>query len=168
AMHADDEQIFMLVIVAIAHCYAHPVALPRQPRFLRDVAEGPVAIVAIKPVPVLGPRFHERRQRGAIHAKKIRPAVAVKIKHSQPARKCFHLVFASLRSIAQHKIQATRSRRELKPNRACAWMRRDERSREPGRRLRKGKPQERMRETAWNERCRIRKEATPTGDHRRS
>jgi hypothetical protein len=65
------------VVVVVADRYAHAIALARHAGFLRHVGEGPIVIVMVQAIPVLGAFLLERRDGRAIHQIDVQIAVVV-------------------------------------------------------------------------------------------
>ena len=68
-MNADDEKVFVAVIVVVAHRDTHTVTFALQTGLRSYVSEGSIAIISIKFVPELRPHLGKRGQRCAMTAR---------------------------------------------------------------------------------------------------
>ena len=83
---AANEQVRVAIIVIITDSNANIVARAGEARFLGDVGEDAIAIVAVKPIVELGGVFLESFDVGAVREKNVRPAISVVVERPDAAR----------------------------------------------------------------------------------
>src|ERR1043166_7532903 len=78
-LHAADIEVDRTIVVVVACGYPHAIARSLQAGFDRYVAEGSVAVVAIKAVVILGLRLFKRGDRRSVREKQVEPSIVVVI-----------------------------------------------------------------------------------------
>src|ERR1700722_667780 len=106
-VHTGDKNVFVAVVVVVAYGGAHAVASSREPSLGGYIGETSIAIIAVEAIGICCTFLLQRRQGGAIGAKEIRPAVAVKIDDREAAWKGLDLVFAPGRPVTNDKVESS-------------------------------------------------------------
>src|SRR5262245_46994048 len=105
AVDSGDEYVLIGIVVVLGDRDSHRVTFSSDGGLLGHIAERPVAVVAIEPVPELRRTLLHRGQFGAVYEVYVRPAVAVVIKRRHATGHGFDLIFSRTGVVAQDEIE---------------------------------------------------------------